>query len=234
MLTKEQPILQARESESLPLVIILMGPPGSGKGTHAVPLSQHLSLRHISTGDLFREHIQEKTFLGIQAKHFIDEGKLVPDELTLEMLFSRLFREDCKKGVILDGFPRTLPQAKALDQRLCSTHKVTVLQFAIAHELLVDRISGRIACKKCGTPFHKKHAPPKNDGECDSCKGPLYQRIDDTEEILRKRLTIYSSETAPLIEHYRRQDLLLEIDSSQSKSQVFQDVLHALRSSLVH
>ena len=219
-------------SEIKPLVVILMGPPGAGKGTHAAPLSQHLGLPHISTGDLFREHIRIQTPLGQQAKSFMDKGNLVPDELVLDMLFSRVAKEDCKGGYLLDGFPRTLAQAKSLDERLKNRHDVIALNFKIDDESVIERISGRIACKDCGRPFHKTFDPPKDPSICDHCGGALYQRDDDKEIIIRKRLEVYRSQTQPLIEYYaKKKNTLREIDSEKGKEQVFQDILEALPSS---
>ncbi len=215
-------------AENKPMVVILMGPPGAGKGTHAGPLSEHLALPHISTGDLFRENIRNQTPLGKKAKGFMDQGHLVPDELVLDMLFDRVAKDDCKNGYILDGFPRTLAQAKSLDQRLKS-HRVIALNFNLADPIIIERITGRIACKQCGRPYHKTYDPPKQELLCDSCAGPLYQRDDDKEEIIRKRLEVYRVQTQPLIEHYAKQkDVLREIDSENPKTQVYQDVLEAL------
>lgn len=216
-------------SENKPLVIILMGPPGSGKGTHAGPLSQHLSLPHISTGDLFREHIRAQTPLGIQAKSYIDKGHLVTDDLVLDMLFERVNRTDCQNGYILDGFPRTLAQARALDQRLANRNRLVALNLNLADAAIIERVTGRIACKDCGRPFHKRFDPPKKEMVCDACSGPLYQRDDDKEEIIRKRLDVYRTQTQPLIEYYAKQkDVLREINSENSKAQVFHDVMDAL------
>lgn len=210
------------------LVVILMGPPGAGKGTHAGPLSQYLGLPHISTGDLFRENIRNKTPLGLKAKGFIDQGHLVPDELVLDMLFDRVSKDDCKGGYILDGFPRTIPQAKALNKRLGS-HRVIALNFNLHDAAIIERITGRIACKDCGRPYHKKFDPPKADMICDVCAGMLYQRDDDKEEIIRKRLEVYRVQTEPLIQFYAGQkEVLREIDSRSGKDEVFQQVLEAL------
>lgn len=212
-----------------PLIVILMGPPGAGKGTHAGPLSQHLAIPHISTGDLFREHIRGQSPLGIKAKSYIDAGNLVPDELVLDMLFDRVAKDDCKNGYILDGFPRTLPQAAALDKRLGSRHRVIALNFNLADQVIIERITGRIACKSCGRPCHLKYDPPKVSMSCDSCGGQLYQRDDDKEAIIRKRLEVYREQTEPLIAYYSAQkDVLKNIDSENSKNQVFSDVLDAL------
>lgn len=212
-----------------PLVVILLGPPGAGKGTHAGPLRQHLGLPHISTGDLFREHIRANSPLGAKAKGYIDAGNLVPDELVLDMLFERVAKDDCKNGYILDGFPRTLPQAKELNKRLGDCNRVIALNFNLPDSVIIERITGRIACKLCGRPFHKKYDPPKEDMSCDSCGGELYQRGDDKEAIIQKRLEVYRRETQPLIEYYTRQkEVLRTIDSENTKDQVFSDVLDAL------
>jgi adenylate kinase len=226
--------VSAMNRSEKPLVVILMGPPGAGKGTHAGPLSQHLGLPHISTGDLFREHIRGQTSLGQKAKSYMDKGHLVPDELVLDMLFDRVAKPDCKNGYILDGFPRTLPQAKELDQRLSHQNRVVALNFNLADPVIIERITGRIACKSCGHPYHLKFDPPKQDMVCDACQGPLYQRDDDKEEIIRKRLEVYRAQTQPLIDYYAKQkEVLREIDSENNKAQVFNNVLEALPATLV-
>lgn len=223
ILTVEGSSSDTEPQQTQALIVILTGPPGSGKGTHAVPLSEELSIPHISTGDILREAIRNKTPIGIKAKHYIDEGELVPDELVIEMLFSRVSRPDCKKGYILDGFPRTIAQAKALDQRI---HSKIVLNFQLEDATIIERITGRIACKKCGRPYHKAFAPPKIEMICDCCNGPLYQRDDDKEEIIRKRLQVYRAETEPLIQYYKSQPgVLYNIDSSLEKSKVFQQCI---------
>ena len=215
--------------ESRPLVVILMGPPGAGKGTHAGPLSQKLSIPHISTGDLFRENIRGKTALGNEAKCYIDRGNLVPDELVLDMLFDRVERPDCKGGYILDGFPRTTAQAEALDRRLHQKNQIVVFNFNLSDDAIIERVTGRIACKNCGRPYHKTFDPPQNSTSCDLCGGQLLQRDDDKEEIIRKRLEVYRAQTEPLIGYYAQQkDVLKEIDSQNEKNQVFQNVLEAL------
>jgi adenylate kinase len=216
-------------SQNKPWVVILMGPPGAGKGTHAGPLSETLGLPHISTGDLFREHIRSQTPLGLKAKSFMDKGQLVPDFLVLDMLFNRVAQEDCKNGYLLDGVPRTINQAKALDERLNNRYRIIALNFSLSDESAVERISGRIACQNCGRPFHKKFDPPKNPHVCDLCGGILCQREDDREEVVRKRLEVYRIQTKPLIDYYGSQkQVLREIDSQNAKEKVFQDVLESL------
>lgn len=228
-------LLAAAEAEALhrgsskPVVILLLGPPGAGKGTHAAPLSETLGLPHISTGDLFRGHIQQKTELGLLAKTYIDQGNLVPDDLVLDMLFARMQEADCAHGSILDGFPRTLPQARALDERLKAKCQVLALNFYVPDSILIERIAGRLICQDCRRPYHKLFDPPREAGFCGQCGGALYTREDDREAVVRKRLEVYRAETLPLIEHYAGQkEVLREIDGQNSKTQVFQDILEAM------
>lgn len=212
-----------------PLCIILLGPPGSGKGTHAPALSAHLKIPHISTGDLFRHHISNQTSIGKKAKGLIDQGMLVPDEIVLGMLFSRLSQEDCSRGAILDGVPRTIAQAQSLDAQLGFSHRVIVLLINMDAELLIERICGRIACKECGKTYHIKYDPPKQQGLCNSCYGQLYQRTDDTIQVLQRRLEVYRNQTEPLIEFYKsKPDTLYEINGNQSKVAVYNEMLKSL------
>lgn len=217
----------SRLSSEKPLVVILMGPPGAGKGTHAAPLSVQLGIPHISTGDLFRENIRNQTPLGQKAKNYINSGRLVPNEIVLETLFERTAQKDCRKGYILDGFPRTVAQAQELEKKLKNC-RVAVVNLNVPDELLVERISGRLACKGCGKPYHKKYNPPKNAFVCDSCQGELYQRNDDKEEILKERLKVYHSETAPLIEYYSKKNVLRQVEATYSHEEVFHFVLDAI------
>ncbi len=214
-----------------PLVIVLLGPPGAGKGTHAGPLSQHLGIPHISTGELFREHIRTLSPLGVQAKAFIDQGHLVPDALVIDMLLQRVHLADCKMGYILDGFPRTVLQAQKLDERLQGYVRLLVLYFSLQDPLIIERITGRLACRGCARPYHNKFDPPQQECTCDVCGSALYQRDDDREEIVRKRLEVYRKQTAPLIEYYQAQSgVFHEIEGQASKDKVFLDVLEALSS----
>jgi adenylate kinase len=211
-----------------PFIVILMGPPGSGKGTHAGPLSAQLNIPHISTGDLFRENIRNQTIMGQEASRYIEKGNLVPDELVLDMLFNRVSKKDCEQGYILDGFPRTIAQAKALDKRLQGA-QVIALNLNLSDRVIVERITGRIACKGCGKPYHKKYAPPAVPYTCDTCQLTLIQREDDREEIILKRLEVYRMQTEPLIAYYKGQPgVLFEIDSEKERSDVFQDILEVL------
>jgi len=206
-------------------VVLLLGPPGCGKGTQAAQMSSVLRLPHISTGDLFRDHIRKQTTLGKQAKTFIDAGKLVPDALVLDMLFERISSEDCKLGYLLDGFPRTVPQAEALQQRLGET-PVVVLSFSLPDKVLIERIVGRLICA-CGKTYHRTFDPPQIPGFCNSCKQMLHQRPDDKEEVVRKRLQVYRLQTAPLLHFYR--DQLREVSSTGTKDEVFKQVLEVLQ-----
>ncbi len=222
-------------SADKPVVVILLGPPGAGKGTHATPLSEVLSLPHISTGDLFRTQIQSNSLLGQKAKAFMDQGNLVPDDLVLDMLFERLTAKDCAHGCILDGFPRTLAQAKALDARLENKSQILALNFYVPDSVLIERITGRLVCRDCKKPYHKFFDPPRDAGVCGHCSGALYTRDDDQEIIVQKRLEVYRDETMPLIDYYTaKKDVLKEINGENSKDLVFREMLDALPSFVYH
>lgn len=210
-------------------ILVLLGPPGAGKGTHASSLSRILKIPHVSTGDLFREHIRNQTQLGRLAKDYIDQGQLVPDELVLNMLFLRVENKDCVDGFILDGFPRTLPQGEALHAKFHKTNEIIALHFMIPDFHLIERITGRIVCKECSAPYHKKNNPPKISLVCDHCQGTLYQRDDDREEIFRKRLEVYWKQTEPLIAFYSNQkNTLREIQAALPREEVFDAALKEL------
>ncbi len=213
---------------TLPLVLILIGPPGAGKGTHSPYLSDYLQIPHISTGDLFRDHSRRQTDIGQQVKSLIDDGKLVPDRIVSEMVFQRIFMQDCQNGVLLDGFPRTSAQAQALDHKIQETHRLLVIQLNVSSSILIERISRRLSCK-CGRSYNKTYDPPQKENECNSCHGVLYQRSDDTKEIFQKRLEIYVQETTPVIEHYRKQQNLFEVDGNLSKEEVLSQILKRLK-----
>jgi len=213
-----------------PLVIIMMGAPGAGKGTHCVELSKKLNLPHISTGDLFRENIKNKTKLGILSKNILDKGQLVSDDIVIEMLFNHINQKGYDKtGYILDGFPRTANQAIALDQKIGKKYKKIAINLDIDEEKLIERITGRLICKKCGTSYHKINLPPKVEGKCDKCSSDLYQREDDTEEVLKSRLEIYYKDTKPLIDFYKDKNELYNIDANDTKEIVFDNLLNTIK-----
>ena len=201
-----------------PTYVILMGPPASGKGTQADRLQEGLALPHVASGDLFRYNLKNQTELGLQAKGYMDRGELVPDDLTIAMVLDRLERADCANGALLDGFPRTLAQAEALDAALAERgNRINlVLDVQVPREDLVARVTGRRLCRSCGASFHLKFAPPAKEGICDKCGGELYQRDDDTEATVGKRLEVYDAQTRPLIEYYRNAGILVGIDGNQS------------------
>jgi adenylate kinase len=193
--------------------LILLGPPGAGKGTQAKVLSQKFNTPHISTGDMLRETVSKGTPLGREAKGYMLKGELVPDSLVVEIVKETLLTEKVKNGFILDGFPRTLQQAKILDRTLENIDKKLdmVLYFKTSLETSIGRLSGRRVCKKCGANFHIKNIPPKKEGVCDYCGGELYQRKDDQEETVKRRWSVYNEETTPLITYYRRKGILREV-----------------------
>ena len=206
--------------------IILMGPPGAGKGTLAKQLKSALDLVHISTGDMFRENIKAQTELGKLAQSYIDHGDLVPDSVTIEMLKARLAEKDCEKGFLLDGFPRTLPQAEALEKLSQEINRPieVVVNLDCDNEELIRRISGRRVCKNCGAPYHIVTMKPKVEGVCDLCGGPLYQRADDNEEALKVRLDHYVKDTKPLLDFYRERGLLENFNSLMGSVELFNQV----------
>jgi adenylate kinase len=215
-------VLSASPSPSMPLVVILLGPPGSGKGTQAVMLSQKLKVPHISTGDLFRENISANTDLGKKAKSFTEIGKLVPDEVVLDMLFERIKRNDCLSGFVLDGFPRTIPQARALDLKLANQAKLIVLNLNVQDDLIVKRIEGRLSCKNCSQIYNKYYSPPLKPGLCDKCGSSLDQRLDDNKEVVKERLFIYHQQTKPLVDYYSIKGILSDINGENSPEVVSQ------------
>lgn len=206
-------------------VVILLGPPGSGKGTQAVRLSKELGMPHVSTGDLFRDNLSRNTDLGKRAKSFMEAGKLVPDELVIEMLLDRVSRSDCSKGYLLDGFPRTLVQADALDKHLGKGNDVVALDLRVTNDVIMKRASGRLTCKKGGHIHNKFFSPPKVEGVCDVCGGELYQRTDDAEVVVKERLKVYEVQTAPLVKYYEKKGILNRINGENEADKVFNDLL---------
>ena len=213
------------------MYILLMGPPGAGKGTQAAELVAEFHIPHISTGDMFRAAVKEGTELGKQAKACMDAGQLVPDSITIGIVKERLAKPDCHKGFILDGFPRTLEQANALDSTLTDLGiKLDgVININVPAEYLINRMTGRRICKGCGATFHVTLNPSLAGNQCDKCDGELYQRADDTVETVSKRLTVYSDQTKPLIDYYQDKGLYSEIDGRQSIEKVCSDIVSSLR-----
>jgi len=210
--------------------IIFVGAPGAGKGTQASLVAQKLNLVHISSGDLFRQALEQGTELGKQAKTYMERGALVPDEITIQMVMERLAAPDSENGVILDGFPRNLAQAEALDGALDRQGKTidNVVSIRVSEAELVKRLSGRRLCRQCQAVYNVVNSPPRMAGKCDKCGGELYQRPDDKPETVQKRLDVYFAETAPLIEYYRRQSKLLEIEGEGSVEEVTRRIVSAL------
>lgn len=211
--------------------IILMGPPGAGKGTQAKLIIQEFNLPHISTGDMFREAMKNETPLGLKAKSYIDQGHLVPDDVTIGIVEERLTQDDCKGGFLLDGFPRTIPQAEALDKMMEKMHRKIdlVIDVETPKEELIRRISGRRVCKSCGAPYHVDTMKPKVDGVCDICGGTLIQRKDDNVEALEVRLNHYEHETKPLLDYYKKAGNLKTLDGSKGKDLLFVEVSELIR-----
>jgi len=212
------------------LYVILFGAPGAGKGTQAAILAEKTGLVHITTGELFREAIRQETELGKQAKPYYDRGQLVPDELTIAMLLERLSQGDCARGCLLDGFPRTLEQATALDEALAQEGKAIdkVGYIQVPQDELLSRLSGRWNCRQCGSVYHERFQPPRQAGRCDQCGGELYQREDDKPETARRRLEVYSQQTAPLIDYYRAKGKLVEVDGDKLVEEVAENLLAAV------
>jgi adenylate kinase len=209
---------------------ILLGAPGAGKGTQAVAISQQLGMAHIASGDLFRQEQESGSELGKIAKSYMEKGQLVPDEVTVKMVLGRIAAPDCAKGLLLDGFPRTLDQAKALDDALAADGKGIdkVLYIKVSDAELLKRLSGRWICRDCQAPYNVVEKPPQMAGKCDQCAGELYQRADDTEETARKRLGVYFAQTVPLIEYYTGMGKLTEIDGERAIDPVTKDLVASI------
>ncbi len=212
------------------MYIIFLGAPGAGKGTQASAVGQKLNLTHIASGDLFRQAVEQGSELGVKVKSYMEKGALVPDEITIRMVLEHMVVPDGKSGVILDGFPRNLKQAEALDRALVQKGKTIdkVAYIRVSEAELLKRLTGRWVCRQCQAPYHVTDSPPKVWGKCDRCGGELYQRPDDTAQTVKKRLEVYFAETAPLIDYYTRSGKLLEIDGEGSADEVTQRIVAAL------
>ena len=211
--------------------LIFLGAPGAGKGTFASMLTKEIDTTHISTGEIFRNEIKNKTVLGKAAKKYVESGGLVPDEIVAEMVSKRLAEPDCSKGFILDGFPRTINQAKLLSDALKKIDKSikSVIYFEAGDELLIKRLTARLTCRGCNENFNKIFSPPITEGVCDKCSGELYQRSDDTLETAKKRLALYKEQTAPLVNYYKNEGLLHTLNSENEKDVVFSGLLEMVK-----
>lgn len=210
--------------------IIMLGAPGAGKGTQAKMIAEEYGIPHISTGDIFRANVSSGTELGMEAKKYMDQGLLVPDELTVKILLDRVAKEDCAKGYVLDGFPRTIPQAEVLDEALNKLgEKIDhAIDVDVPDENIIKRMSGRRACLKCGATYHIQHIPPRKEGVCDSCGSELVLRDDDRAETVANRLKIYHEQTQPLIEYYTGKGILKTVDGTMDMKEVFRAIKEIL------
>jgi len=206
--------------------IILIGPPGGGKGTQAKNLVAEYNIPQVSTGDILREAVQNQTELGQKAKQYMDSGELVPDEIILGMMKNTLQGSECENGFVLDGFPRTIPQAEGLDNLLAALemHLDAVIAIEVKNATIIDRLTSRRSCKNCGAVYNLKENPPQQEGLCDKCGGELYQREDDKPETIQNRLEVYRKQTQPLIDFYREKGLLTEVNGNQDIQAVWQDI----------
>ncbi|MGL5437803.1 MAG: adenylate kinase [Lachnospiraceae bacterium] len=210
--------------------IIMLGAPGAGKGTQAKQIAEKYTISHISTGDIFRANIKNGTELGIKAKSYIDQGQLVPDDVTISMLLNRISESDCTYGYVLDGFPRTIPQAESLAEALAKRNEQIdyAVDVDVADEHIVARMAGRRACLGCGSTYHIVYNPPKNDGVCDACGQNLVLRADDQPETVKNRLNVYHDQTQPLIEYYKNKSILVTVDGTKNLNEVFADIIKVL------
>ncbi|UCD08289.1 MAG: adenylate kinase [Dehalococcoidales bacterium] len=219
----------------LKINIVFLGAPGAGKGTQAANVAKELNLAHIATGDLFRQAQSQDTELARQAKHYMEKGQLVPDEITINMVLERIAEPDCVNGVIFDGFPRNLNQAETLDKALAGQGKTVdkVVYIKVPEQELLKRLTGRWICRECQAPYHEVNSPPEVEGVCDRCGGELYQRSDDKEETIKERLQVYFNETEALIDYYSREGKLLEIDGEGKVEEVSNRITASLKEEFV-
>jgi adenylate kinase len=215
----------------MPKYIVLLGPPGAGKGTQAERLADQLGLVHVSSGDIFRENLKNETDLGKLAQGYMNRGELVPDDVTIAMIHERLSRKDCEAGALLDGFPRTPAQAQALDEMVAELggSVIAVPYIAVPEDVLVKRLSGRRTCPRCGRVYHIEYNPPRQNGICDDDGADLYPREDDRPETVRKRIQVYMDQTAPLISYYRDRQLLVEVDGTQQIEDITAQLIEVIK-----
>ena len=216
--------------EETHMKIIMLGAPGAGKGTQAKKIAEKYAIPHISTGDIFRANIKNGTELGMKAKTYMDQGLLVPDELVVDLVVDRVQQEDCANGYVLDGFPRTIPQAEALDNALSALGQKMdyAINVEVPDENIVNRMGGRRACVGCGATYHLEFAPTKVEGVCDNCQGELILREDDKPETVQKRLNVYHEQTQPLIDYYTGKEIMVEVDGTVDINDVFQAIVNIL------
>lgn len=212
------------------MFLVFLGAPGAGKGTQAAIISQKLGLAHIASGDLFREAVTKGTELGKTVKAYMDKGVLVPDEVTIQLVSERLNESDCNSGCIFDGFPRTIEQAKALDEMLAGRNAAIdkAVYIKVSQEELLKRLGGRWICRLCQTPYHEITSPPKVPGKCDKCGGELYQRSDDTEKTIKERLRVYFAQTTPLLDYYKAADKLVTVNGKLGIAEVAEEIIGGL------
>lgn len=212
------------------MYVVILGAPGTGKGTQADILSQKVDLPHIASGDLFRRALEERTEIGLLAEGHMERGELVPDEIVTKMILERVNRPDCASGCVFDGFPRTLPQARALDEALAGKGKSInkAIYIEVPNEELVRRLSGRWLCRKCQTPYHMTESPPAVPGRCDKCGGELYQRPDDKEEIIKQRIRVFLAQTVPILDYYGEQAKLIRVNGNLRMEEVAKQIMCAL------
>jgi len=213
------------------LNLILLGPPGAGKGSQAKSLAARYGIPHISTGDILRTAVRDKTELGVKAKSYMDKGALVPDGLVVEMVAGRLKLEDCKAGFILDGFPRNIPQAEVIEMMLCDLGKKTdkVIYIQVSHKEIIKRLSGRWVCRNCGEGYHIIFNPSMEEKKCDKCKGEIYQRDDDKEDTILARLKVYDEQTSPLIDFYKKKGSLVTVDGIGGFQEITEKIVNVVK-----
>jgi len=212
------------------MIIMLLGPPGGGKGTQAVKLFEKYKLPQISTGEILRAEIKKGSELGKEANQYVSKGLLVPDDIMVKIIKKRVVEKDCKDGFVLDGFPRTIPQAEALDEVLKGLGKKIdkVISIVVSEKFLVERLTGRRLCNKCGAGYHIKFSPPKQNGKCDTCGGELIQREDDKEETIKKRFRVYQEQTAPLIRYYKQKGILKEVNGEGDIESIYKLIINSI------